>query len=68
LLSFSAFAVIAKNSIATCDEEIFFVCRVYFLDANDPYKSLKTSLNSDTPRSLDKPKSKRIAVKAAKLK
>ena len=47
----------------------------YFLGANDPYKSLKTtlkaeinedawaSLNSDTSRPFHKPKSGRIAVK-----
>jgi hypothetical protein len=47
----------------------------YFLGANDPYKSLKTTLkaeidqeawetlNSDTSRAFAKPKSGRIAVK-----
>ncbi|MBI1789597.1 MAG: site-specific DNA-methyltransferase [Acidobacteria bacterium] len=56
-------------------EESFFVRHAYFLGANDPYKSLKTtlkaevneeawaSLNSDTSRPFDKPKSGRIAVK-----
>ena len=57
------------------NEESFFVRHAYFLGANDPYKSLKTtlkaeineeawaSLNSDTSRLFDKPKSGRIAVK-----
>ena len=57
------------------NEESFFVRLAYFLGANDPYKSLKTtlkaeidadtwaSLNSDTSRPFDKPKSGRIAVK-----
>ncbi len=57
------------------NEESFFVRHAYFLGANDPYKSLKTtlkaeineeawaSLNSDTSRPFDKPKSGRIAVK-----
>ena len=57
------------------NEESFFVRHAYFLGANDPYKSLKTtlkaeineeawaSLNSDTSRPFDKPKSDRIAVK-----
>jgi adenine-specific DNA-methyltransferase len=57
------------------NEESFFVRHAYFLGANDPYKSLKTtlkaeinreaweSLNSDTSRSFEKPKSGRIAVK-----
>ncbi len=57
------------------DGESFFVRHAYFLGANDPYKSLKTTLkaeinldawstlNSDTSRPFDKPKSKRIAVK-----
>lgn len=57
------------------NEESFFVRHAYFLGANDPYKSLKTtlkaeinqeaweSLNSDTSRAFDKPKSGRIAVK-----
>ena len=47
----------------------------YFLGANDPYSALKTTLkaeidkeawdtlNSDTSRPFDKPKSGRIAVK-----
>ncbi|ABK18533.1 site-specific DNA-methyltransferase [Syntrophobacter fumaroxidans] len=57
------------------NEESFFVRHAYFLRANDPYKSLKTtlraeineeaweSLRSDTSRPFDKPKSGRIAVK-----
>ena len=57
------------------NEESFFVRHAYFLGANDPYKSLKTTLkaeineeawatlNSDTSRPFDKPKSRRIAVK-----
>lgn len=57
------------------NEESFFVRHAYFLGANDPYKSLKTtlkaeinqaaweSLNSDTSRAFDRPKSGRIAVK-----
>jgi len=57
------------------NEESFFVRHAYFLGANDPYKSLKTTLkaeineeawatlHSDTSRSFDKPKSGRIAVK-----
>ncbi|SFP68869.1 adenine-specific DNA-methyltransferase [Geopseudomonas sagittaria] len=57
------------------NEESFFVRHAYFLGANDPYNSLKTtlkaeidaeawaSLNSDTSRSFPKPKSGRIAVK-----
>jgi adenine-specific DNA-methyltransferase len=57
------------------NEESFFVRHAYFLGADDPYKSLKTtlkaeidreaweSLHSDTSRSFDKPKSGRIAVK-----
>lgn len=55
--------------------ESFFVRHAYFLGANDPYKSLKTTLkaeideeawatlNSDISRPFDKPKSGRIAVK-----
>jgi len=58
------------------NEESFFVRHAYFLGANDPYKSLKTTLkaeidaeawstlNSDTSRPFDKPASGRIAVKA----
>ena len=58
------------------NEESFFVRHAYFLGANDPYKSLKTTLkaeineeawatiNSDTSRPFDKPTSGRIAVKA----
>lgn len=57
------------------NEESFFVRHAYFLGANDPYKALKTtlkaevdqeaweSLNSDTSRPFEKPKSGRIAVK-----
>ncbi len=57
------------------NEEAFFVRHAYFLGANDPYKSLKTTLkaeinaeawatlNSDTSRPFDKPESGRIAVK-----
>jgi adenine-specific DNA-methyltransferase len=56
-------------------EESFFVRHAYFLGANDPYSALKTTLkaeidpeawatlNSDTSRTFDKPKSGRIAVK-----
>ncbi len=55
--------------------ESFFVRHAYFLGANDPYKSLKTTLkaeinkgawetlNSDTSRPFPKPTSGRIAVK-----
>ena len=54
------------------NEESFFVRHAYFLGANDPYKALKTtlkaeineeawaSLNSDTSRAFDKPKSGRM--------
>ena len=57
------------------NEESFFVRHAYFLGANDPYRSLKTTLkaeinedawatlNSDTSRPFDKPRSGRIAVK-----
>jgi hypothetical protein len=57
------------------NEESFFVRHAYFLGANDPYKSLKTTLkaeinedawatlNSDTSRPFAKPNSGRIAVK-----
>jgi len=57
------------------NEESFFVRQAYFLGANDPYKSLKTTLkaeineeawdtlNSDTSRPFPKPTSGRIAVK-----
>jgi adenine-specific DNA-methyltransferase len=57
------------------NEESFFVRHAYFLGANDPYKALKitlkseinedawATLNSDTSRPFDKPKSGRIAVK-----
>jgi len=57
------------------DEESFFVRQAYFLGANDPYKSLKTtlkaeinreaweSLHSDISRPFDRPSSGRIAVK-----
>ena len=57
------------------NEESFFVRHAYFLGANDPYSSLKTTLkaeinadawatlNSDTSRAFDKPKNGRFAVK-----
>jgi adenine-specific DNA-methyltransferase len=57
------------------NEESFFVRQAYFLGANDPYKSLKTSLkaeineeawsslHSDTSRPFPKPANGRIAVK-----
>src|ERR1051325_5160556 len=57
------------------NEESFFVRQAYFLGANDPYNALKTTLkaeidveawatlNSDTSRPFEKPKSGRIAVK-----
>ena len=57
------------------DEEGFFVRHAYFLGANDPYSALKTTLkaeinaeawatlNGDTSRPFEKPKSGRIAVK-----
>lgn len=57
------------------NEESFFVRHAYFLGANDPYKSLKTTLkaeinaeawetlNSDTSREFPKPEGGRIAVK-----
>ena len=57
------------------NEESFFVRHAYFLGANDPYKSLKTTLraeidpeawatlHSDTSRPFPKPASGRIAVK-----
>jgi len=57
------------------NEESFFVRQAYFLGANDPYKSLKTTLkaeinedawatlHSDTSRPFDKPATGRIAVK-----
>ncbi|SPD73294.1 conserved hypothetical protein [uncultured Desulfobacterium sp.] len=57
------------------NEESFFVRHAYFLGANNPYQALKTTLkaeineeawatlNSDTSRPFDKPKSGRIAVK-----
>ncbi len=57
------------------NEENFFVRHAYFLGANDPYKSLKTtlkaeidaeawgSLHSDTSRPFERPNSGRIAVK-----
>ena len=63
------------DMFADFNAESFFVRHAYFLGANDPYKSLKTtlkaeineeawaSLNSDTSRAFDKPKSGRIAVK-----
>ena len=55
--------------------ESFFVRHAYFPGANDPYKALRatlkaeinedawSTLNSDTSRPFDKPKSGRIAVK-----
>ncbi len=58
------------------DEESFFVRHAYFLGANDPYKSLKTtlkaeidpeaweSLRSAVSRPFPRPASGRIAVKA----
>jgi adenine-specific DNA-methyltransferase len=57
------------------NEESFFVRHAYFLGANDPYKTLKTTLkaeineeawetlHSDTSRPFDRPSSGRIAVK-----
>ena len=57
------------------NEESFFVRHAYFLGANDPYKSLKTTLRAeidpeawatlhrDTSRPFPKPASGRIAVK-----
>jgi adenine-specific DNA-methyltransferase len=57
------------------NEESFFVRHAYFLGANDPYKSLKTTLraeidedawatlHSDTSRPFEKRASGRIAVK-----
>jgi adenine-specific DNA-methyltransferase len=57
------------------NEESFFVRHAYFLGANNPYKALKTTLkaeineeawatlNSETSRPFDKPKTGRIAVK-----
>ena len=57
------------------NEESFFVRHAYFLGASDPYKALRTTLkaeidvdawatlNSDTSRPFDKPRSGRIAVK-----
>jgi adenine-specific DNA-methyltransferase len=57
------------------NEESFFVRQAYFLGANDPYKALKTTLkaeineeawatlNRDTSRPFDMPRSGRIAVK-----
>ncbi|MBB3189738.1 site-specific DNA-methyltransferase [Halomonas cerina] len=57
------------------NEESFFVRQAYFLGANDPYKSLKTTLkaeidedawatlHSDTSRPFARPKAGRIAVK-----
>ena len=58
------------------DMQSFFVRHAYFLGANDPYKSLKTTLkadideeawetlNSDISRAFPRPKSGRVAVKA----
>jgi len=57
------------------NEESFFVRHAYFLGTSDPYKSLRTTLKaeineevwatlqSDTSRAFEKPKSGRIAVK-----
>ncbi|EMN5133207.1 site-specific DNA-methyltransferase [Burkholderia contaminans] len=57
------------------NEESFFVRHAYFLGANDPYKTLKTTLkaeidsdawatlNSDTSRPFPKPSNGRFAVK-----
>lgn len=57
------------------NEESFFVRHAYFLGANDPYGSLRTTLkaeidaeawstlHSDTSRPFEKPKQGRIAVK-----
>ncbi|MBK6005937.1 site-specific DNA-methyltransferase [Ramlibacter ginsenosidimutans] len=57
------------------NEESFFVRHAYFLGANDPYKSLKTTLKaevsedawatlySDTSRAFARPSSGRVAVK-----
>src|SRR5256712_2265992 len=57
------------------NEESFFVRHAYFLGQNDPYSALKTTLkaeinpeawatlNSDTSRPFERPKSGRIAVK-----
>ncbi len=57
------------------NEESFFVRQAYFLGANDPYKSLKTTLkaeinkeawatlHSDVSRPFEKPEGGRIAVK-----
>jgi adenine-specific DNA-methyltransferase len=57
------------------NEESFFVRHAYFLGQNDPYGALKTTLkaeinleawatlNSDTSRPFEKPRSGRIAVK-----
>jgi adenine-specific DNA-methyltransferase len=57
------------------NEESFFVRHAYFLGANDPYKTMQTSLkteidreawdslNSAVSRPFDRPKSGRIAVK-----
>jgi adenine-specific DNA-methyltransferase len=57
------------------NEESFFVRHAYFLGANDPYSALKSTLkaeinqeawatlNKDTSRPFERPKSGRIAVK-----
>ena len=57
------------------NDESFFVRHAYFLGANDPYKSLKTTLkaeidedawatlNRDISREFPRPKSGKVAVK-----
>ena len=59
------------------NDESFFVRQAYFLDANDPYNALRTTLkaeidadawatlHSDTSRPFDRPKSGRSAVKVS---
>ena len=61
------------------NQESFFVRHAYFLGANDPYKSLKTTLkaeidedawatlNSATSRPFPRPESGRIAVKVSTI-
>jgi hypothetical protein len=65
----------AKQQEMVFDEESFFVRHAYFLGANDPYKTLKTTLkaeineeawatlHSDISRPFSKPENGRIAVK-----